>query len=168
MEHGAGAGDSARDDRVVGSSSLTRDPKLKAAGNPASPHHLTHFASELPVAGVAERNNEMRGNYPIAGSPLPSSIRANAQGSHSHQRSASFSTGVNPPLTPPKTPAIDMRTRLSHRISTPSSVLDERRTTPLDNMARLQRMDLVKARNGSVLSRGLILKTDFYPTGTVS
>ncbi|KAF8322469.1 hypothetical protein DL93DRAFT_2123864 [Clavulina sp. PMI_390] len=32
-------------------------------------------------------------------------------------------------------------------------------------MARLQRMDLVKARNGSVLSRGLILKTDFYPSG---
>jgi hypothetical protein len=39
-------------------------------------------------------------------------------------------------------------------------------TIALENMAKLQRMDLmIKARNGSVLSRGFILKTDFYPTG---
>ena len=45
--------------------------------------------------------------------------------------------------------------------STPSG------STALDNMSRLQRMDFIlKARNGSVLSRGCILKTDHYPTGT--
>lgn len=44
--------------------------------------------------------------------------------------------------------------------STPSG------STALDNMSRLQRMDFIlKARNGSVLSRGCILKTDHYPTG---
>lgn len=35
----------------------------------------------------------------------------------------------------------------------------------IGNMANLQRMDLVKARTGSVLSRGFILKTDHHPTG---
>ncbi|KAJ7193929.1 inositol hexakisphosphate-domain-containing protein [Mycena pura] len=39
--------------------------------------------------------------------------------------------------------------------------------TPLDLMAHLQRSEssIVKSRTGSVLSRGFILKTDYYPSG---
>ncbi|TFK69694.1 hypothetical protein BDN72DRAFT_767637 [Pluteus cervinus] len=48
--------------------------------------------------------------------------------------------------------------------STPDSVSGD---APLDMMAMLQRSgpSVVKTRNGSVLSRGFILKTDHYPSG---
>lgn len=41
---------------------------------------------------------------------------------------------------------------------------------PLDQMPQLQRSgpSIVKTRTGSVLSRGLILKTDHYPSGITS
>lgn len=41
-------------------------------------------------------------------------------------------------------------------------------STPLDIMAQLLRAgpSVVKTRSGSVLSRGFIMKTDHYPSGT--
>ena len=43
-------------------------------------------------------------------------------------------------------------------------------TDPLDLMPQLQRSgpSIVKTRSGSVLSRGVILKTDHYPSGASS
>ena len=43
-------------------------------------------------------------------------------------------------------------------------------TPPLDLMPQLQRSGptIVKTRSGSVLARGVILKTDHYPSGALS
>ncbi len=50
---------------------------------------------------------------------------------------------------------------------TVSSIDRERGVAPLDLMDVLQRSEpsVVKSRTGSVLSRGMILKTDHYPSG---
>lgn len=53
---------------------------------------------------------------------------------------------------------LSRRDSTSQRASTPQAQV-------IGNMANLQRMDLVKARTGSVLSRGFILKTDHHPPG---
>lgn len=62
--------------------------------------------------------------------------------------------------------------RLSYNFYLSSDILDETSREgipPLDITATLQRSgpSVVKTRNGSVLSRGFILKTDHYPSGTL-
>ncbi len=84
---------------------------------------------------------------------------------------------VTPPALPPvaahravaRSPMSDGQLRAE----SPSPPLKGRHTTSgslaLDNMGKLQRTDfIIKARSGSVLSRGSILKTDHYPTGVSS
>ena len=70
-----------------------------------------------------------------------------------------------PSTSPPSVSAIPSR------ILNDSSVLPNLKNLPsaqpLDQMPQLQRSGptIVKTRTGSVLSRGLILKTDHYPSG---
>lgn len=98
-----------------------------------------------------------------------------------HQRSASFSVAsASGHSLVSSTPTVVNKTGGANRPTgprsslggpaipspSPSSRLDVHSSiTPLQNMSRLAKMDLVKTRNGSVLSRGSILKTDYYPTG---
>lgn len=77
------------------------------------------------------------------------------------------------PTRPASAPLI--QTTLAAHLGTPDVSL--RRTSetkllmeavkPLDLMANLRRSEasVVKTRTGSVLSRGFILKTDYYPSG---
>jgi hypothetical protein len=53
--------------------------------------------------------------------------------------------------------------RVSEAVTSPS----KDRVRPLDLMVSLKRAEpsIVKTRTGSVLSRGFILKTDYYPSG---
>lgn len=84
---------------------------------------------------------------------------------HDDQRPASA-----PPQVPPGSSAQrrPLQGDLRHRVLS-SSVADivGPDTPPLDLMPQLQRSgpSVVKTRNGSVLSRGFILKTDHYPSG---
>lgn len=84
------------------------------------------------------------------------------------QRSASAPPQVPPGSAAQRRPVEgDLRQRLlsssvADSIGTPD-------TPPLDLMPQLQRSgpSIVKTRTGSVLSRGFILKTDHYPSGTL-
>lgn len=84
------------------------------------------------------------------------------------QRSASAPPQVPPGSAAQRRPVEgDLRQRLLS-----SSVADSigfPDTPPLDLMPQLQRSgpSIVKTRTGSVLSRGFILKTDHYPSGTL-
>ena len=96
-------------------------------------------------------------------SPIPSTVRIPAHLQSSQHRSASFSTsGASQQNGVKNSVLADLRARAFNVSAAASS---SKRKPPLDNMAQLRRMDLVKARTGSVLSRGFILKTDFYPSG---
>ena len=77
-----------------------------------------------------------------------------------HARTASGSTQSIPPSLRNHT-----RTASDSHSSKDSTVAN-----PLDLMDLLQRSEssVVKARSGSVLSRGFILKTDHYPSGVYS
>lgn len=67
--------------------------------------------------------------------------------------------------SPRRAVANDLRRRLLS--STVADGTDLPDTPPLDLMPQLQRSgpSIVKTRSGSVLSRGVILKTDHYPSG---
>lgn len=68
-------------------------------------------------------------------------------------------TGNSPTNRPGSVP-VEGRTRMSSGTPTTNG-------NSLDLMGHLQRagQSVVKTRTGSVLSRGFILKTDFYPSG---
>ena len=135
----------------------------------------TQSAAEVPLVAKEQRKTEMQGLRPGSGSVLPSGVRAVSTAStisptSPHHRSASFGTGSPPAFSSPipvsvlKAGPSAMKHALSSSISRSPAPDSQRNASPLD-LTQLQRMDLVKARNGSVLSRGLILKTDFYPSG---
>jgi hypothetical protein len=88
------------------------------------------------------------------------------------------STSVPPPSRPfpsipgrgasnSPTPSSMSKRKTTGSFSSTTDKEDESATT-LDLMSHLQRSgpSIVKTRTGSVLSRGFILKTDYYPSGT--
>lgn len=75
-------------------------------------------------------------------------------------------SNTQPSTTPPSTvPAVPQRILSDSNGLSGSKGLPA--AQPLDQMPQLQRSgpSIVKTRTGSVLSRGLILKTDHYPSG---
>lgn len=143
--------------------SITPTPNSGLAENTAQQNNRS--ASDLSITG-AEPPTEMPPDNGSPGpSPIPSSIRAPIHLSNSQRRSTSFSTNGTSQQNGARGSILDLRARTLHVSAPASSSLEQQRKAPLDNMAQLQRMDLVKARTGSVLSRGFILKTDFYPSG---
>jgi hypothetical protein len=95
---------------------------------------------------------------------------------HHLASSPAFATGRNRNASPPARPASATPASGHGRSASGSGplLLSSRRLTPtlenarlLDNSPTLIRATatVVKTRNGTVLSRGCILKTDHYPTG---
>lgn len=150
------------------------NPGASSAPSKSAPkpkHSLPHVASDLTGAasGTTKRREELRGKLSHGGPQVPSGLRVSSNASSSHQRASSFSiphsgsSGQNGQRLAVDASLADARPR-GLRSGTPATD-SAYHHTPLGNIARLQRTDLIKARNGSVLSRGLMLKTDFYPTG---
>lgn len=75
------------------------------------------------------------------------------------------------PISPPNPspgPSLLYQNRTSS--SSQARLSTDKDDSSLDIVPLLQRSgpSIVKTRNGSVLSRGFILKTDFYPSGKVT
>lgn len=83
------------------------------------------------------------------------------------QSASEVSHGV--PVPAPRRAAVEggLRRRLLNNSLVDETDLPD--APPLDLMPQLQRSSptIVKTRSGSVLSRGVILKTDHYPSGTL-
>ena len=83
------------------------------------------------------------------------------------QSASEVSHGV--PVPAPRRAAVEggLRRRLLNNSLVDETDLPD--APPLDLMPQLQRSGptIVKTRSGSVLSRGVILKTDHYPSGTL-
>lgn len=65
----------------------------------------------------------------------------------------------------------DVKALRTSRVASESTILmtGKQAVAPLDLMGNLKRAEpsVVKTRTGSVLSRGFILKTDYYPSGSL-
>jgi hypothetical protein len=152
--------DSESHSRVNVADSLARAANLRLAKNTAQ--QSARHVPDLSTTGAKESLAEMAPDSGFRPSPIPSSIRAPTHLLDSQRRSTSFSTNGTFQQSGSRNGILaDLRARTAPA----SSSLEQKQKTLLDNMAQLQRMDFVKARTGSVLSRGFILKTDFYPSG---
>ncbi|KAG2100890.1 inositol hexakisphosphate-domain-containing protein [Suillus cothurnatus] len=82
------------------------------------------------------------------------------------ERPASVPLVDRPPL---QLTTRDVKALRTHRVASEStiSMTGKQAVAPLDLMGNLKRAEpsVVKTRTGSVLSRGFILKTDYYPSG---
>lgn len=139
-----------------------------APSSVSTAHQGTLFVPKLPTAGSEGIFIEIPADSRSMGpSPIPSSVRGPTHLSNSQHRSNSFPTSGTSQQNGARNSVLpDFRTRTLNASAAASSSMEQKRKTLLDNiMSQLQRMDLVKARTGSVLSRGFILKTDFYPSG---
>lgn len=102
---------------------------------------------------------------------MTSSVPDGAQGALKSQRGPGLTRSMSVPhahldkSAAPSPPLVDNAdtTRVSEAAASPS----KDRVRPLDLMVSLKRAEpsIVKTRTGSVLSRGFILKTDYYPSG---
>ena len=136
---------------------------------PSALIHRYTWATRCPAmqslrdAGDALRPGQ---DTPESAQVLPNKTAGHAKSasvSSLHQRADSLSSSPMPPLLAQKS---------GSGTGSPRASLDRDSTvpSPLDLMPQLQRSgpSIVKTRNGSVLSRGFILKTDFYPSGSHS
>jgi len=80
------------------------------------------------------------------------------------------------PLLSRSAPSLRLGSEDVHALNPPRVASDstmamtgKQAVVPLDLMGNLKRAEpsIVKTRTGSVLSRGFILKTDYYPTGSL-
>ncbi|KAF9561985.1 hypothetical protein CPC08DRAFT_707027 [Agrocybe pediades] len=94
---------------------------------------------------------------PASSPPNTAHLRTALSNYHqTHARSSSIPRTLNGHATPPR-----------NRSDTPPLSKDDHAAKSLDLIGLLERSEpsVVKTRNGSVLSRGFILKTDHYPSG---